>query len=168
MLLMGDKGAGKTTLVNRLMLAGHHIEGDEMTLVCNGELMAVARRLHLKPGSGKLLPELAAKLKTLPVAHAGELQIRALDPGEAGYRWQLERGPVQHLVWLSANHQGATSLKPLGSFETLQHLLHSNFNWGESRQQVMDALPPLASRGGYELQVGKVGSVKALEALAAH
>ncbi|MFK7828751.1 MAG: hypothetical protein AB8B57_03120 [Congregibacter sp.] len=154
MILMGDKGAGKTTLVNRLMLAGHTIEGDESILARDRFVTAVPRQLHLKPGSYALLPELADMIQSLPYCHGEGGVVRALDPKKAGFKWQIQQGPVQAILWLSANHNGQTELRRIGSMETLKFLMDSQFDMGESRQQAMDTLPALSTRGGFELKVG--------------
>lgn len=167
MILMGDKGAGKTTLVSRLMLAGHEVEGDEAVLVRAGLVTAMPRRLHLKEGTCPLLPELADILDALPGCHGEGQWVRALDPCEAGFNWHIDAGPVDAIIWLTPNHGGEAQLRELGSMDTLKHLLDSHLDMGESRQQAMNNLPPLATGGGYQLTVGNTASTqRALEGLA--
>lgn len=167
LVLMGDKGTGKTTLASRLMLAGHKVQGDEMTLVREKVSLAVPRRFHLKPGAHKWLPELAEHISRLPITHADDMVIRAMDPKKAGFSWNIHSAPVDALVWLTPNHGAGSELAAMGSLDTLRKLLESHLHQGETRQKAMDTLVPLASGGGYDLQVGQtVETVAALEKLA--
>lgn len=155
LLLLGDKGAGKTTLTSKLLFQGHAIEGDEMVLVRGEQVMALPRRLHLKPGISEQVPELAPLLEKLPESWAGEQQLRGLDPTELGLPWVIHSGQVDHIVWLRPNHGGDTSTCPLSSMALLQRLMEAYLGWGESRSQVVSYCAGLASHGGYELVQGR-------------
>src|SRR5262249_51463388 len=48
MLVLGHKGAGKTTLALRLLYSGHAVEGDELAMERNGRVVVLPRLLHLK------------------------------------------------------------------------------------------------------------------------
>lgn len=167
-LLMGNKGAGKTTLVTRLLLAGYALEGDEMVLARGNEIMAVPRRLHLKPGIEEQVPELASHLDGLPVALAGDLKIRGLDPANLGFDWRIAPCQPDHLVWLSPNHGGVTELQALGSFSMMQKLLEAYLGWGESKSRVVSCAANLSRGGGHRLVLGEASdAVSHLEQLAA-
>ena len=154
LLLLGDKGAGQTTLTSKLLFQGHAIEGDEMVLVRDAQLMALPRRLHLKPGISEQVPELASRLENLPESWAGEQQLRGLDPTELGLPWVIRSGQVDHIVWLRPNHGGDTSTCPLSSMALLQRLMEGYLGWGESRSQVVRYCAGLARHGGHELVQG--------------
>ena len=47
-LLLGESGAGKTTLITRLLTAGVLGEGDELVLLEGDRLSALPRRFHIK------------------------------------------------------------------------------------------------------------------------
>ncbi len=84
MLLLGDKGAGKTTLTSSLLFANHMIEGDELVLLREGMAMACPRRLHLKPGIERQIPELAPHLADLPHRIRGSRGSARPGPNRAG------------------------------------------------------------------------------------
>ncbi len=48
-LVVGDRGAGKTTLMTRLLFEGCGVEGDEMVLLRDGEAVAYPRRFGIPP-----------------------------------------------------------------------------------------------------------------------
>jgi hypothetical protein len=154
-LFLGNKGAGKTTLVTRLLMAGHPFEGDEMVVARGKDVLAVPRRLHLKPGIEKQVPELRPYLDGLPTARAGELDIRGLDPTFLGFDWNISARKADHIVWLSPNHGGNTELQSLSSFAMIQRLLESYFGWGQSKNRVVKCAAELAKNGGHQLILGE-------------
>lgn len=165
--LLGDKGAGKTTVMTRLLFAGHQLEGDELLLARGDQLLAVPRRLHLKPGIEKTVPELAGQLDDLPVAWSGELKISALDPTSLGFDWQIAPGTVDQWIWIAPNHGGDTKLEKLASFPMMQRILESYLGWGESKERVVNCAAGLAKSGGQQLLLGDAeAAVKKLELLA--
>ena len=88
-MILGHKGAGKTTLATRLLFAGHAVEGDEMALVRNGLALALPRAFHLKPDIGRLVPEVAGIIEDLPKVFSGPVEIAALEPSECGFDWTI-------------------------------------------------------------------------------
>ena len=55
-LLAGEKGAGKTTLITRLLFEGAAVHGDENVLVREEEVIALPRNFHLKDGTNLIGP----------------------------------------------------------------------------------------------------------------
>jgi len=166
-LLAGNKGAGKTSLVTRLLFSGHQIGGDELTLARGGIVMSVPRRLHLKPGIENQVPELVSHLDGLPISRSEDFGIRAMDPTTFGFQWRISPGPVDRLIWISPNHGGVTRLEPLGSFAMLQRLIRSYRGWGEARNLVLKCAAQLVRNGGHQLVLGAVAeAVSKLEVLA--
>ena len=167
MLLLGAKGAGKTTLSTRLMFSGHRLEGDEIALLRHNEVMACPRRLHFKPGIEKQIPELSSLLDDLPTSISSNMTVKALDPSAAGFDWDIRSGPVDCIVNIEPNHGGTTRISRLSSFEILQHLLESYLGWGQGKGQVLDHAIGLAKRGGYRLKLGcSIEAVEQLQRLA--
>jgi hypothetical protein len=166
MLLMGDKGAGKTTLTSRLLTSGHAVEGDEIALVRRDDVMACPRRLHIKPGIEKNVPALAPHLANLPTSISSGVTIRALDPTVAGYAWNIISGPLDKIIYIAPNHGGETTLEPLSTFNVLQRLLENYLGWGQSKKQVRNYAMQLSRRDSFQLNLGNAESaVTLLEAL---
>lgn len=166
-LILGHKGTGKTTLAVRLLYAGHCVEGDEMALVRAGRVVALPRAFHLKADIARLVPELAGLIGRLPKAFAGPLEISAFDPSGHGFEWTITDGPIDRLVWLTANHGGETVLEPRSSFAAIQQVLECSLGWGEPRDVLVAAATRLGGAGGYELVMGNAyDAVDLLEAAA--
>jgi hypothetical protein len=169
-LVVGDKGAGKTALALRLLFDGHGFEGDETVLTRDGVAMPVARNLHVKPGSQTLIPELTAGWDELPSTGTddGEL-IRALNPVRAGISWEIQRAMVDLAVVLVAAHGGATTARPLSGIELVQHVLPHAAAASSSRTDLLRALTALLGHvPGLLVRVGDLpGAVAALSTLEA-
>jgi hypothetical protein len=154
-LILGSKGAGKSTLATRLLFDGHGVEGDELALARGGELVAFPRRFHLKPGIERDVPEIGAPLAALPnVGERDPILVTGLDPTELGFGWRLERGPVDRIVVVTPNHGGDTRLLRLPPHRVIESLLQSSFRWGESRSRLLAAASRLGGGGGWELELG--------------
>jgi hypothetical protein len=153
-LILGDKGAGKTTLATRLLYAGHAVEGDELVLVRNGQAVAMPRAFHLKPGAEEQIPELAGRILQLPKMYTGNIGIAALDPSQLGFDWTIAVGAVERVVWITANHGGQTLLEPRPSFAAIQRILESSLIWDGTRRELVAVAAGLGGNGGYELVLG--------------
>lgn len=153
-LILGDKGAGKTTLATSLLYAGHQVEGDEMALVRDGQVLTLPRTFHLKPGIDRNVPQLSGQVEDLPAMYAGQDRISALDPSELGFDWKISIGTIDRVVWIKPNHGGETRLEPTPVFTTIQHLLEASLGWGENREVLVAAVTKLAATGGFQLTLG--------------
>lgn len=152
--LLGDKGAGKSTLCSNLVAAGFAVQGDEVFLVKGSQAIAQPRRFHLKPGTRKQVPGLDALWEDLPYQLSGSMKVRAMDPGSLGTDWQIAPVELDAIVWITPNHGEDTTLTPLDSFKTLQHLLASARLWQGDRADIVRQATRLAGRGGWELRFG--------------
>lgn len=167
-MILGHKGAGKTTLAMRLLLAGHAVEGDEMALIRNGFALALPRAFHLKPDIGRFVPEVAGILEDLPKVFSGPVEISALEPSECGFDWTIAVAPVDHVVWIKPNHGGGTKLKRRSSFATIRCIIERSLGWGETREALVAAASRLGRAGGHELVMGNPhDAVHLLEAIEA-
>lgn len=154
LLILGEKGSGKSTLAMRLMYAGHQIEGDEWAMERRGDVLAFPRNLHLKPGIEEHIPELSACMADLPKTAMGDVNISALDPSLLGFDWDLTVGPVDDVIWITANHGGDTSLERRPPFYAIRKIIESALGWGETREAVVAAASRLGRAGGEELVLG--------------
>ena len=114
-LVVGHGRAGKTTLMTRLLVDGFAVEGDEMVLVRDGQVVAYPRRfgirrrtLGLVPQVGALVPEIArAPIPDEPDGY----QIMSLDPSQLGLSWRIGTGPVDVLLLLEGRHPEPTAAR---------------------------------------------------------
>jgi hypothetical protein len=112
-LAAGPKGAGKSTLMAKLVFEGFEVFGDEMVLGLGREVIALPRRFHLKPPALDLLPEVAAVADRLPfVLGDTGLKILAFDPTDAGRPWTIRPGTPAAIFFLEPNHAGPTTIEP--------------------------------------------------------
>ncbi len=155
LLLLGEKGVGKTTLATALLYSGYTIEGDEMVLERDSQVLAVPRRLHLKTGIESLVPEIAPLLADQPIASTVGQRVVGFDPGEAGFEWVISPHPIDGVIVLEANHDGATESQRLPIFETLRSLVESSLGWVQSPSTLVAAATRLSRYGGHRLKLGE-------------
>lgn len=123
-LAVGPKGAGKSTLMTRLLFDGFTVFGDEMVLGLGRDAIALPRRFHLKAPGLHLLPEVMALVDRLPfvTSDAGH-KIFALDPTDVGLPWTIYRGRPEAIFFLHQNHGGATQVEPCSQVDMIQALM---------------------------------------------
>ena len=160
LLVVGQKGAGKTTLMLRLLHDGHLVEGDELVLTRDGVAIALPRLFHLKPGTEALIPELSGRFDSLPFTMLSDGgRITGFDPSAAGFEWHIDAGPIHGMVVLRAGHDGPTSVRPLTSVELAFHALDHAFPATESRPDTLRACAALVGAiDGIELTAGSLPS----------
>lgn len=127
-LAIGDKGAGKSTLMTRLLYDGVRIDGDELVLLREGTMLPFPRRFHLKNGSLPLLPELAGLADGLPSIQLYEgVTAYAFSPGEAGFHWKIEPGEIDAVYFLTPNHGGETRVEECPKYLMAQKIMPMTF-----------------------------------------
>jgi hypothetical protein len=113
-LLIGDKGAGKTTLMARLLIEGCAVEGDEMVLLRQGEVTPYPRRFGIRLFTLSLVPQLGALVPHLldrsDANDPGGFHVLAFDPSQLGFEWRITSGPVDVLFWLEPRRDGPSAL----------------------------------------------------------
>jgi hypothetical protein len=123
LIVVGPKASGKSTLTLFLLAHGFEVEGDEHVVVRETDLIARPRRIHVKPGSLPLVPELTQAILASPyVAEPIASPVYAVDPGVAGRPWRIRPGRADHIVFLEANHGGRSMLAPVGADEAFRGL----------------------------------------------
>jgi hypothetical protein len=123
-LAAGPKGAGKSTLMTRLLFDGFTVFGDEIVLGLGREVIALPRRFHLKTPGLDLLPQVAAMADRLSfVMGDGGHKIIAFDPTDAGLPWAIRPGTPEAIFFLEPNHQGATLVEPCSKVAMIQALM---------------------------------------------
>jgi hypothetical protein len=123
-LVVGEPGAGKTTLALRLLDAGYAVEGDENFIVWPSRAIARPRTLRVKGGSLAHVPRLAAAIAASPhIDFWDGAPLYAVDPAIGGRPWRIAEGIVESVVFLEPNHGGLSRIKPIGVNEGLRRLL---------------------------------------------
>jgi hypothetical protein len=157
--VIGDVAAGKTTLSVGLLCEGANVEVDESFLTRDGQVVGVARRLHVKPGTVAMLPS-ASWLEAAP--KLGPLPVRVVDPTEHGFAWELPVGPIQDLVVLRRT-EGPSSVEPMVPSLVVQEVLDQVFPVLEPRRDMVRQASMLAASAHcHLLQAGPDGSAPGL------
>ena len=123
-LLAGDKGAGKTTLITRLLFEGATVYGDETVLLQEGHVTAFPRKFHLKEGTVPLVPQLAPiyeNLTSYPAYYGGRFCF--FDPTDAGFAWHITKGEVATLFYLEPCHKKKTEIEKCPDWLMVQKLM---------------------------------------------
>lgn len=126
LVLMADKGAGKTTLTLSLLAAGHAVEGDEHLVLELDGVVARPRTLRIKTGSLRLVNGVPATITRNPRIDlwAGG-HIYAVDPGLFGRPWIIRRGRLDGLILIEPNHGGRSVAKPITADEAFRRLMRT-------------------------------------------
>jgi hypothetical protein len=168
LLLVGAKGAGKSTLALRLVDAGYEIEGDENVFVLPDRVVARPRACRVKEASLGYLPaEMAEAIVTASHLRTfdGE-RIFNVDPRVFGCSWRIEEGKADFVFVLRPNHGGYSSIRPMQPSAMVEFLV-SEIAWREDgRGGSVAALAALASHAkAYDLSLGDHASaIRCVEA----
>lgn len=124
LVLVGQKGCGKSTLALYLALAGHGVEGDEHLVARANEVIARPRTLRIKEGSLELLAHAPASIRHAPyILNWDGSEIRSVSPALGGRPWVIRAGRLDAIIFLSANHGGKSQARPLARPEALRRLM---------------------------------------------
>jgi hypothetical protein len=165
-LVVGGRGAGKTTLMTRLLFEGCSVEGDEMVLMRDGSAVAFPRRFGIRPRTLRLVPEVGALVPELRDApgsdEPGGYHVLALDPDQLGLTWHIGTGPIS-VIFLVRRHEGATRLTPCPTPVVLQRLMEQSVApRGGTAAWIRDLSALVRGACAYELAIGDLDSVVAV------
>jgi hypothetical protein len=155
-LVVGDKGAGKSTLMMHLLSEGFHVSGDELALIDGEQTMPFPRRFHLKDGSVPLLPELESMIERVPFINLyGKGKIYSFSPLDAGYEWKVESRKADAIFFLEPNHGGKTLVEECPKFEMARRIMPMTL-LSESRDhlKISSLCKIIDDAGCYILRVG--------------
>jgi hypothetical protein len=167
-LMLGSKGAGKTTLMLRLLYDGHAVEGDELVFTRGGDAVCLPRNFHVKPGAPELVPELGELWAGLPTTSTSDgVVIAAFNPTAGGFTWQLERGPIDVGFALRPNHGGSASCQRISTVALVEDAIGNAFPTTVAARDVVRACSAVLGRAaGHQLIVGDVARTAELLAAA--
>jgi hypothetical protein len=154
-LVVGDRGAGKTTLMTRLLFEDCRVEGDEMVVLHDGVAVAYPRRFGIRRRTLRLVPQVGALAPHLlegPEAdRPGGFHVIAFDPAQLDLEWRITRGPVEVILCLTPRHGGRTRVQSCPTELALQRVL-------------AQSAPPSTGSGAWVRDVGSlVGHAAAYE-----
>jgi hypothetical protein len=166
-LLVGAKGSGKTMLSLHLIGRGYEIEGDENVFVTPDGVTPRPRALRVKESAIPFLPNLGEALSE--AAYYGNvpgLRVYNLDPRWAGAsHWRIERGPVDAVVLLCANHGGYSSSRPVSSLSLVREVMAECGLPQAGRAQAIAAITKVIGNAkGFDLSLGELeGAVDCID-----
>jgi hypothetical protein len=165
-LLAGKKGAGKTTLITRLLFDGMDAHGDERVLVRGHEVIPLPRKFHLKEGTIPLITKLRPiwdKLTSYPISHG--VRLCFFDPLNAGLRWQTKWGKVNAIFYLKPNHGNPTELEPCPKWLMSQNLIMVSLDFDTNPEyQIADLCQIVDESESFIVRVGELnGAVRSIK-----
>jgi hypothetical protein len=163
-LLVGEKGAGKTTLITRLLFDGMAVHGDEKVLVRGAAVIPIPRKFHLKEGTIPLVPELDSIWKTTTSYPGYGVRTCYFAPSDAGFEWQIRWGYVDAIFYLLPNHGGETRVEICPKWQMAQNLMLRSSDFDANPEDQMTDLCSLINRSNnFIIHIGELnGAVKAI------
>jgi hypothetical protein len=120
-LLLGDSGAGKTTLITRLLSLGALGEGDELVLLEGDRMSALPRRFHIKSFGLDHFPWLAGDIHRLPSHDNGDgTFVYAFAPSDWGFSWHIRHAGIDAVFFLDPNHGGQSRILDMPRHRMMQ------------------------------------------------
>jgi len=120
-LLLGESGAGKTTLITRLLTAGVLGEGDELVLLEGDRLSALPRRFHIKSFGLGHFPWLTEEIHRLPSHDNGNgTFVYAFAPSDWGFPWHIRHAGIDAVFFLDPNHGGQSRILDMPRHRMMQ------------------------------------------------
>jgi energy-coupling factor transporter ATP-binding protein EcfA2 len=166
LLLVGAKGAGKSTLTLHLATIGYEVEGDENVFVTAKGVVARPRGMRLKDTAIHLFPHIAPILLAAPsIIGPHDQRIYNLDPRLIGSSWRIEHGPVDVVIMLRPNHGGYSSIRPLPPLALVREVMAESGLHETQRGSAIAALVnAIGSARGFDLSLGDhPGAVRCID-----
>lgn len=155
-LIVGDKGAGKTTLSCQMLVQGMDVQADELVIPGREGVTPLPRKLLIKEGTPKLVTELQGLLKDSISHHSPRYGwMWLVDP--AVFNPVLTERPleVEAVFCLEADHKGPTSVAPLPGWQLAARMTGQTFPAGAHRPALLDRIAGLVRKcRGYSLTPG--------------
>ena len=162
LLIVGDKGTGKSTLVLHMLARGHDADGDEHLVVLDGEVTARPRRLRIKPNSLEMVADLPEAILQSPIlTDWNGLQHRSVDPAIFGRPWSIGRGKLDAILFATANRGGMSRLRAVSIGESFNRLRANGYLFPTSVGLAVARLRALALHTpAFELRLGTLDSAE--------
>jgi len=165
-IVIGEKGAGKTTLMLRMLFdrEGFEVSGDEMVLINEEACMPFPRRFHVKSGNASLVPEIRPCLERSPgFLVEPSRRLYGFSPAEAGFPWNIVSKTIKAIYFLIPNHEGESRVEECSGLQMMQHMMPMSF-FSESRDYLKIQRLCRLSNGirSYRLHIGDLGTALAI------
>ena len=124
-IVIGDKGAGKSTLMAWLANAGTEICGDEHVFLQGSHGLTRPRTLRVKHASLKFLPKEICQIveKSPAIGDWHDHQVYSVSPEIFGHPWKIRSLPIAAALFLKPNHGGFSHLTPTSVDAATQPIL---------------------------------------------
>lgn len=162
MLLLAEKGQGKSTLAVHMLAAGHAVEGDEHIAIGDDEVVARPRTLRVKPGTFKIIPGLPDRITQTPMLKTWDgVEVYAVSPELFGRPWHINQGPVHACLVLSPNRGGRSVVSRISGNAIFAEMMRHGY-FGDKNVIVLAARLRrfAASVPAYSLRLGDLATAQ--------
>lgn len=156
-ILVGDKGAGKSTLTCAMGLSGATVLGDEHVVLDGDRAITRPRTLRVKTGSLQWLPQsFCEQVSQCPLTEDWNgFRIFSVAPTLFGRPWRLSWLPIRAVVMLRSNHGGTSSMRTISADEAMPLLFDNVVLPGSGTTKALGNLRMLLTRTTLlEMRVG--------------
>lgn len=157
-ILAGDKAAGKTTLLCRMLFDGFSVHCDEYVLFDELGVIPYPRKFHLKEGSLVPVPQLepiCRNLKPYPSYFGGNFFF--FDPLDAGCQWIITKDRLDTIIYLQPNHGGKTDLERVPKYLMVRQIMQQIDNFlPDPKEELRNLCKLVDSASCYTLHLGSV------------
>ena len=156
-IFAGNKGAGKTTLMTRLLFEGLTVDGDELLLIDNETIFPFPRRFHIKSQGINFLSQILP-IKDIPrIVNESQDIVYSFSPSEAGFSWQIKSLPADVIVYLESNHNSDSYIEQCPKYLMVQKLMPLTFFSKTNDHLKIKTLCQLVNRTScYSLHIGSL------------
>jgi len=127
-VVIGAKGAGKTTFLLHLAAAGWNVPADEHIIINGAEGVPRPRTLRVKEGSLPVLSSaISDQIRSCPAIRdwAG-LRVYAVPPDLFGGVWTIRSARIANVVFLDPNHGGRSDIRRMSLDEAFEIIFRDN------------------------------------------
>ena len=138
-LVIGEKWAGKTTLLCKLMFEGFDVHGDEYSILDDKKVIPYPRKFHVKEGTLNVIQEIAELCKNLTPYILDSKKTYFMDPQTAGFEWKIAPMKPDTIFYLEPNHGRESKIYQIPGWQVIQKIIHQVDNFSlQPGQQIKD------------------------------